>query len=76
MSNRTNIDLEALYCPTARRESILLSEATADSICAYTRFRGIPFPFPPFFEKLCRNLLTYITPSPRVGGGGEWATPS
>ena len=28
MSNRTNIDLEPLYCSTARRESIRLSEDT------------------------------------------------
>ena len=64
MSNRTNIDLEALYCSTAPWESILLSEATADRI--YVHFmRAVSWhsfsPSPNFFEKLCRNLLTYIT---------------
>ena len=63
MSNRTNIDLEALYCSTAPWESILLSEATANRMKYFMRAvsKHSFSPFPNFFEKLCRNLLTYIT---------------
>ena len=72
MSNRTNIDLGTFYCPAERER------ARAIDMKCCMRFPCcccIPFPrWPELFEKLFRNLLTFIIRGPACVVGGRTET--